>query len=177
MSYKETHAAIEEAKTPKDLPEVDTSSVDSMMLSMGDGNRQHFKRSLLSVGKVLLAICIGLCICWLLSGCSPKIVEVEKPVIVEQTHTQHHTDIVRDTLVWRDSVYHFVKGDTFRGALQICFYRFVCRGGEIDDCVIHNLLCHCKSDTLYLVPLAAGEVRHNYRHGAMVDGNLGKFYE
>lgn len=112
MSYKETHAAIEEAKTPKDLPEVDTSSVDSMMLSMGDGNRQHFKRSLLSVGKVLLAICIGLCICWLLSGCSPKIVEVEKPVIVEQTHTQHHTDIVRDTLVWRDSVYHFVKGDT-----------------------------------------------------------------
>ena len=71
----------------------------------------------------------------------------------------------------------FVKGDTFRGALQICFYRFVCRGGEIDDCVIHNLLCHCKSDTLYLVPLAAGEVRHNYRHGAMVDGNLGKFYE
>ena len=28
------------------------------------------------------------------------------------THTQTHTDIVRDTLVWRDSVYHFVKGDT-----------------------------------------------------------------
>jgi len=70
------------------------------------------KRDITNVLKVLLAFAIGLCICWLLSGCSPRIVEVEKPVIVEQTHTQHHTDIVRDTLVWRDSVYHFVKGDT-----------------------------------------------------------------
>ena len=70
------------------------------------------KRDITNVLKVLLAICIGLCICWLLSGCSPRIVEVEKPVIVEQTHTQHHTDIVRDTLVWRDSIYHYVKGDT-----------------------------------------------------------------
>ena len=69
---------------------------------------KYIKRSLLSVGKVLLAICIGL----LLSGCSPKVIEVEKPVIVEQTHTQTHTDIVRDTLVWRDSIYHYVKGDT-----------------------------------------------------------------
>ena len=73
---------------------------------------KYTKHSLLSVGKVLLAIVLGLWVCWLLSGCSPRIVEVEKPVIVENTHTQHHTDIVRDTLVWRDSVYHFVKGDT-----------------------------------------------------------------
>jgi hypothetical protein len=70
------------------------------------------KQDIKNVLKVLLAICIGLWVCWLLSGCSPRIVEVEKPVIVEQTHTQTHTDIVRDTLVWRDSVYHFVKGDT-----------------------------------------------------------------
>lgn len=70
------------------------------------------RKALTNVGKVLLAICIGLWVCWLLSGCSPRIVEIEKPVIVENTHTQHHTDIVRDTLVWRDSVYHFVKGDT-----------------------------------------------------------------
>lgn len=70
------------------------------------------RKALANVGKVLLAICIGLWVCWLLSGCSPRIVEVEKPVIVEQTHTQTHTDIVRDTLVWRDSVYHYVKGDT-----------------------------------------------------------------
>ena len=73
---------------------------------------KYIKRSILSVGKVLLAICIGLWVCWLLSGCSPKVIEVEKPVIVENTHTQHHTDIVRDTLVWRDSIYHYVKGDT-----------------------------------------------------------------
>ena len=70
------------------------------------------RKALANVGKVLLAICIGLWICWLLSGCSPKVIEIEKPIIVENTHTQHHTDIVRDTLVWRDSVYHFVKGDT-----------------------------------------------------------------
>ena len=73
---------------------------------------KYIKRSLFTVLKVLLAILLGLWACWLLSGCSPKIVEVEKPVIVEQTHSQTHTDIVRDTLVWRDSVYHFVKGDT-----------------------------------------------------------------
>ena len=70
------------------------------------------RKALTNVGKVLLDICIGLWVCWLLSGCSPRIVEIEKPVIVENTHTQHHTDIVRDTLVWRDSVYHYVKGDT-----------------------------------------------------------------
>ena len=70
------------------------------------------RKALTNVGKVLLAIFIGLWVCWLLSGCSPRIVEVEKPVIVENTHTQHHTDIVRDTLVWRDSIYHYVKGDT-----------------------------------------------------------------
>lgn len=65
-----------------------------------------------NVGKVLLAILLGLWICWLLSGCSPKVVEVDRPVIIEQTHTATHTDIVRDTLVWRDSVYHYVQGDT-----------------------------------------------------------------
>ena len=70
------------------------------------------KRDITNVLKVLLAILLGLWVCWLLSGCSPRIVEVEKPVIVEQTHTSNHVDIVRDTLIWRDSVYHFVKGDT-----------------------------------------------------------------
>ena len=72
----------------------------------------NVRGQLTNVLKVLLAILIGLWICWLLSGCSPRVVEVEKPVIVENTHTQHHTDIVRDTLVWRDSIYHYIKGDT-----------------------------------------------------------------
>ena len=31
---------------------------------------------------------------------------------MEHTTVQHHTDIVRDTLMMRDSVYHFIKGDT-----------------------------------------------------------------
>ena len=70
------------------------------------------RKALADVGKVLLAIVVGLALCWLIGGCSPRIVEVEKPVIVEQSHTATHTDIVRDTLIWRDSVYHYVQGDT-----------------------------------------------------------------
>lgn len=72
------------------------------------------RKDLRNVMRVLVAIVLGMVVCWLLGGCSPSIVEVEKPVIVEQTHTQTHTDIVRDTLIWRDSVYHYVQGDTVR---------------------------------------------------------------
>lgn len=64
--------------------------------------------------RVLLAIVLGMVVCLLLGGCSPRVVEIEKPVVVEQTHTQTHTDIVRDTLIMRDSVYHYVQGDTVR---------------------------------------------------------------
>lgn len=70
------------------------------------------RRELKNVLRVVVAIVLGMVVCWLLGGCSPRIVEVEKPVVVEQTHTQTHTDIVRDTLIWRDSVYHYVQGDT-----------------------------------------------------------------
>ncbi|MBQ7690212.1 MAG: hypothetical protein IJT30_03330, partial [Muribaculaceae bacterium] len=38
----------------------------------------------------------------------------EVPVVVEHTSVQHRTDIVRDTLLMRDSVYHYVQGDTVR---------------------------------------------------------------
>ena len=48
----------------------------------------------------------------LLAACSHRLVEVEKPVIVEHTTTQHHTDLLRDTLLMRDSVYHYIHGDT-----------------------------------------------------------------
>lgn len=60
----------------------------------------------------LLAIAIGMVACALLSGCKTTEVVKEVPVVVEHTTTQHHTDIVRDTLLMRDSVYHYIKGDT-----------------------------------------------------------------
>lgn len=72
------------------------------------------REALRNVLRVLVAIVLGMVVCWLIGGCSPRIVEVERPVVVEQTHTQTHTDIVRDTLIWRDSVYHYVQGDTVR---------------------------------------------------------------
>lgn len=56
----------------------------------------------LIAGVVLSALC----------GCSPRVVRQEVPVMVEHTTTQHHTDIVRDTLLMRDSIYHYVQGDT-----------------------------------------------------------------
>lgn len=70
------------------------------------------RKELRNVMRVLVAIVLGMVVCWLLGGCSPRVVEIEKPVVVEQTHTQTHTDIVRDTLIWRDSIYHYVQGDT-----------------------------------------------------------------
>lgn len=60
----------------------------------------------------LLAIAIGMVVCALLSGCKTTEIVREVPVVVEHTTTQHHTDIVRDTLLMRDSVYHYIKGDT-----------------------------------------------------------------
>lgn len=57
----------------------------------------------------------GLLLCLvitMLAGCSPRVVTQEVPVVVEHTTTQHHTDIVRDTLLMRDSIYHYVQGDT-----------------------------------------------------------------
>lgn len=54
----------------------------------------------------------------LLFGCKAQkeiqIERVEVPVVVTQEHTVEHTkiDYVRDTLIQRDSVYYFVKGDT-----------------------------------------------------------------
>lgn len=69
-----------------------------------------------------LLICFSISVCCV--GCKPQkeIVSevIEKPVIVTQ---EHHTesvrvDIVRDTIkmrdsvVYRDSVYHYIKGDT-----------------------------------------------------------------
>lgn len=57
---------------------------------------------------------IALVCLMLLTMCGCKTIEVTKevPVITEHTTEHHHTDIVRDTLLMRDSVYHYVQGDT-----------------------------------------------------------------
>ena len=69
----------------------------------------------------LCAMILALFVCLILSLClsscraGKTITEyVEKPVIVTQ---EHHTesvkiDIVRDTIKQRDSIYHYIKGDT-----------------------------------------------------------------
>lgn len=72
----------------------------------------HAQRSLVRVGIVVLAVLFGLLFCLILSGCRTQYIEVEKPIVVEHTTTQHHTDIVRDTLMVRDSTSTLNKGDT-----------------------------------------------------------------
>ena len=47
-----------------------------------------------------------------LTGCKTRYITTELPVVVEHTTTHHHTDIVRDTLLQRDSIYHYIQGDT-----------------------------------------------------------------
>lgn len=74
--------------------------------------RDFRRNTLRHVFATLLAIAIGMVVCALLSGCRTTEVVREVPVAVEHTTTQHHTDIVRDTLLMRDSVYHYVQGDT-----------------------------------------------------------------
>lgn len=72
-------------------------------------------------GTSCLGFALGCLACLLLSlllaGCKGQelVTEtIEKPVIVTQ---EHHTesvrvDIVRDTIHQRDSIYHYIKGDT-----------------------------------------------------------------
>ena len=74
--------------------------------------RDFRRNTLRHIAATLIAIIIGMMICLLLSGCKTTEVVKEVPVVVEHTTTQHHTDIVRDTLMMRDSVYHYVQGDT-----------------------------------------------------------------
>ena len=66
---------------------------------------------------VFLALLMCLLLSLLLAGCKGKeyITErVEVPVVVTQEHTIESVKIdhVRDTLIQRDSIYHYIKGDT-----------------------------------------------------------------
>lgn len=71
--------------------------------------------------ELIVAFALGLLICLIISvcaGCKPQkelqIERVEVPVAVTQEHTIESVKIdhVRDTLIQRDSVYHYIKGDT-----------------------------------------------------------------
>lgn len=70
------------------------------------------RRAVVAIVATYAAIAIVVSLLYLLTGCKAQEVVVEKPVVVEHTTERHKVDIVRDTLVWRDSVYHYVKGDT-----------------------------------------------------------------
>ena len=71
--------------------------------------------------ELIVAFVLSLLICFVITccvGCKPQkevVTEyVEQPVVVTQ---EHHTesvrvDIVRDTIHQRDSIYHYIKGDT-----------------------------------------------------------------
>lgn len=76
-----------------------------------------YRKDIGDAGMALLGILLGLLACLALSllvGCSPRIVTQEVPVLVEHTTEHRSTDIVRDTLIMRDSVWHYVQGDTVR---------------------------------------------------------------
>ena len=71
--------------------------------------------------ELIVAFALGLFICLIISlcaSCKPQkelqIERVEVPVVVTQEHTIESVKIdhVRDTLIQRDSIYHYVKGDT-----------------------------------------------------------------
>lgn len=63
----------------------------------------------MSIKKVIAIVCL---LFLLLCSCRTRYITTEVPVMVEHTTMQHTTDIVRDTLIMRDSVYHYVQGDT-----------------------------------------------------------------
>lgn len=71
--------------------------------------------------EYIFAFVIGLLICFVIDvcvGCKPQrevqIERVEVPVVVTQEHTIESVkvDHIRDTLIQRDSIYHYVQGDT-----------------------------------------------------------------
>lgn len=71
--------------------------------------------------ELVVAFAVGMVICFIISvcaGCKPQkelVTErVEVPVVVTQERHTESTkiDIIRDTIHQRDSVYHYIKGDT-----------------------------------------------------------------
>ena len=68
--------------------------------------------------ELLLAVVLVIVACVCFCSCKPtkeiQVERVEVPVVVTQEHTIESVKIdhIRDTLIQRDSVYHYIKGDT-----------------------------------------------------------------
>lgn len=60
----------------------------------------------------LLCLVLSLCSCKPVKEIQVERVEVPVPVVQEHTIESVRVDHVRDTLIQRDSVFHYVKGDT-----------------------------------------------------------------
>lgn len=78
---------------------------------MGERDDNH-RKAIMAIVASYIALALAILGLWLLVGCKPQEVIVERPVVVEHTTTHNHTDIVRDTLIMRDSVFTLIKGDT-----------------------------------------------------------------
>ena len=76
---------------------------------MNNDSWHRLFRGIMFLLVLVLALLIMSITC---SSCRTIEVTKEVPVITEHTSVQHHTDIIRDTLMMRDSIYHYVQGDT-----------------------------------------------------------------
>ena len=82
--------------------------------------REILQNTLVGCAPIATGFFLALLACALISVCSCKptkevqVERVEVPVVVTQEHTVESVKIdhVRDTLIQRDSVFHYVKGDT-----------------------------------------------------------------
>lgn len=63
-------------------------------------------------GVTVLVIFGIICLLLYLCACKTQYKVVEVPRVVTQTNVEHHTNIVRDTLLRRDSVIIIQRGDT-----------------------------------------------------------------
>ena len=68
--------------------------------------------------ELMLAVVLVIVACVCFCSCRPvkevQVERVEVPVVVTQEHTIESVkvDHIRDTLIQRDSIYHYIKGDT-----------------------------------------------------------------
>ena len=79
------------------------------------------KETVKGCSELFAAFALALLICFVITclvGCKPhkELVteKVQVPVVVTQEHTIESVKIdhIRDTLIQRDSIYHYIKGDT-----------------------------------------------------------------